>query len=84
MPEGRADRFGSSFSAARFSQCLSCAHWEGNAECAAFDEMKVPGEIRANQFDHRETHPDDNGLTYAPEDDDAGHPMDQMRFTRPT
>ena len=76
MSEDRADRFGAPFSAAQFSQCLSCLHWEGDGERKAFDDMQVPIEIRANQFDHRDPHPDDNGLTYRSEDDDTGHLMD--------
>lgn len=51
--ESRATRFGSSFSADQFSQCLSCKFWQGNRQCVAFD-TKVPMEILTNEFDHRE------------------------------
>ncbi|MFO8100277.1 MAG: hypothetical protein R6T83_11735 [Salinibacter sp.] len=49
----------------------------------AFDDMKVPVQIIDNTFDHRASHPQDNGRTYTPISEDVDHPMDRMVDGRP-
>jgi hypothetical protein len=50
-------------------QCGSCVHFDranmaGNF-CDAFPDG-IPEEITRNEFDHRNPHPDDNGIRYTP------------------
>lgn len=73
--EVRGRRFGSKVETWQLSQCLTCAHWEGNRTCSAFDGH-IPLSILENSFDHREEHPKDNGKTWTPDSDDVEHPMD--------
>lgn len=60
-------------------------HWDEDLEreCVAFDDMKVPVQIIDNTFDHRASHPQDNGRTYTPISEDVDHPMDRMVDGRP-
>lgn len=56
------------------SLCDSCIHqgpidgWTGNFPCNAFPSG-VPGEIVDMEFDHRQPHPLDNGITYTMDPD---------------
>lgn len=75
LDPSRADRFGAGEGGYEHSQCGNCAHWTGKRTCEAFGDREIPFEILANEFDHRENHPDDNGLTWTPEDDGATHPF---------
>jgi hypothetical protein len=44
-------------------QCFECGHWHGDSTCDAF-EGRIPVEIVLSRFDHRNAHPQDNGLRY--------------------
>ena len=49
--------------------CATCKHFRDDVEdenvCEAFPDG-IPEEIITDEFDHREPHPDDNGIQYEP------------------
>ncbi len=52
-------------------ECDQCKHWIINKErpkCRAFPKG-IPFEIIAGEFDHRNPHPDDNGIRYEQKED---------------
>jgi hypothetical protein len=46
-------------------QCPTCTHYRLDQKCDAFAEG-IPEEISLGAFDHRETWPGDNGITWSP------------------
>jgi len=44
-------------------QCLRCKYWNGKGRCEAFPDG-IPHEILIDEFDHKEPHPDDNGIQF--------------------
>jgi hypothetical protein len=64
--------------------CGECAHFSEEAReedhrptCAAFPGG-IPDEILFDGFDHREPHPDDNGIQFEPADDVDPDTLDQL------
>lgn len=45
--------------------CLGCVHLTGPETCRAFRHA-IPGEIFANEVDHRQPYPGDNGIQFEP------------------
>ena len=77
-PEEKLERHGGGQAGYEWSQCHNCTHrHEGSPTCDAFGDRHIPMSILKNDFDHRENHPDDNGLTWEPEDEDAVHPFEE-------
>ena len=61
-PKDREDRWVWGEGDLEWSQCVSCKHKTG-LTCKAFPEG-IPKEMLRNQFDHRNPHPDDNGIRF--------------------
>jgi len=59
-------------------QCWTCKHHRGKGRCAAFPEFPgIPQDIYEMEFDHRQPHPQDNGIRWEPKVSGTVHPFDE-------
>lgn len=49
------------------ARCPTCTRYRGDMTCAAFPE-EIPTEIATGEFDHKNPHPDDQGIQWDPEE----------------
>jgi len=59
-----SDRFVGTRQSVAFPQCHNCKHYQGGLKCTAFS--RIPIDIYANRFDHRQSYPGDNGIHFEP------------------